>query len=94
MRPADLQRYKKLLEEKQLELFAKAEPETRAPRAGAWEGDLVDKANATAEAELQARLHQSGGRLLRAIEDALARIRRGTYGVCANLRAADLEGAP
>jgi hypothetical protein len=34
------------------------------------------------EAELQIRLHQTDARLLRAIEEALARIKQGTFGVC------------
>lgn len=51
-------------------------------RLEGWEGDLVDQANADAEAELQIRLHQTDGRLLRAIEEAPARMRHGTYGVC------------
>jgi len=45
-------------------------------------GDPIDQAAAQAEAELQIRLHQTDGRLLRAIEEALVRIRRGTFGVC------------
>jgi DnaK suppressor protein len=52
------------------------------PAAGGLQGDVTDQANADAEAELQIRLHQTDGRLLRAIEEALARIRQGTYGVC------------
>src|SRR5215470_18488246 len=82
MGPADLQRYKKLLLEKQQELSPAKPAESRVPAAGGWEGDLVDQANADAEAELQIRLHETDGRLLRAIEDALARMRHGTYGVC------------
>ena len=82
MRPEDSRRYKKLLEQKQMELFAKADTETLVPAARGWEGDLADDANADAEAELQIRLHASDGRLTRAIEEALARMRRGTYGVC------------
>ena len=65
-----------------MELFAKTDTETLVPAARGWEGDLADDANADAEAELQIRLHESDGRLARAIEDALARMRRGTYGVC------------
>jgi DnaK suppressor protein len=42
----------------------------------------MDQATADSEAELQIRLHKSDGRLLKAIEEALARIRQGTYGVC------------
>ena len=83
MRTSDLQRYKRLLLEKQRELaHVRPVAETRVPAAGGWEGDLVDQANADAEADLQICLHQTDGRLSRAIEDALARIRHGTYGLC------------
>ncbi len=83
MDPADLQRYKRLLLEKQREVSsAQPDSQARVSAAGGWEGDLIDQANADAEAELQIRLHQTDGRLLRAIEKALARVRHGTYGVC------------
>ena len=86
MRPADLRRYKKLLLEKQRELvFVKPDAETRVPRAGGSEGDLIDQANADAEADLQIRLHETDGRLLWAIEDSFARMRQGTYGVLYDL---------
>ncbi len=49
---------------------------------GGLESNLIGQANADAEAELQIRLHQTGSRLLRAIEEALGRIRQGTFGVC------------
>jgi DnaK suppressor protein len=52
------------------------------PAAGGWESDVIDQANADAEAELQIRLHRTDGRLLRAIEEALDRMRQGIYGVC------------
>jgi DnaK suppressor protein len=52
------------------------------PAAGGFEGNLIDQANTDAEPELQIRLHQTDGRLLRAIEEALGRIRQGTYGIC------------
>ena len=52
------------------------------PAAGGWQGDLMDQANAGLEAELQIRLRQTNGRLARTIEEALSRIRRGTYGIC------------
>ncbi len=35
-----------------------------------------------AEAELQIRLDKPDGRLLRAIEEVLGRVRQGTYGIC------------
>ena len=99
MDPTDLQRYKRLLLEKRGELSSVlGEAQSRVPAAGGWEGDVVDQANADSEAELQIRLHQSDGRLLRAIEEALDRIRQGTYGVCATcnepISKARLEAVP
>jgi DnaK suppressor protein len=83
MSPADVQRYKRLLLEKQRELSSVPEDAgARVPAAGGMEGDLIDEANADAEAELHIRLHETDGRLLRKIEEALARIRQGTFGVC------------
>jgi DnaK suppressor protein len=83
MNPSDLRRCERLLVEKQRELsFAPGEAHSPVPAAGGWQGDIIDQANADAEAELQIRLHQTDGRLLRAIDEALARIREGTYGVC------------
>ena len=79
----DLQRYERLLVNKRLELSsALGDAQSWVPAAGGLEGDLIEQANADEEAELQIRLHQTDGRLLRAIEEALARIRQGTYGVC------------
>ena len=84
MGPADLQRYRKLLLEKRHELSsAQGEAHSRVPAAGGLQGDIIDQANADAEAELQIQLHRTEGRLARAIEEALARIEQGIYGVCA-----------
>jgi len=95
----DLQRYKGLLLEKQRELSSvQGDAGARVPAAGGMEGDLIDQANADAEAELQIRLHQTDGRLLRAIDEALARIRKGTYGLCVvcreSISRARLEAVP
>lgn len=83
MGPADLRQYHRLLLKKQRELStALGEAHSRVPAAGGLQGDMIDQANADAEAELQIRLHRTDGRLARAIEEALARIKQGTYGVC------------
>jgi DnaK suppressor protein len=94
-----LVRYKRLLLEKRAELsITSGEAESLIPAAGHLSGDPVDQANADAEAELQIHLHQTDLRLARAIEEALARIRKGTYGVCARCKQpiskARLEGVP
>ncbi len=83
MHTIDLQRYKKLLLSERDKLSAaRAEAAALVPSAGASEGGLMDRASAHAEAELQVRLRGTDGRLLRAIDDALARMRAGTFGVC------------
>ncbi len=83
MGPADLRRYHRLLLKKQRGVSsAPGKTQSRVPAAGGLEGDLIEQANADEEAELQIHLHQTDGRLLRAIEEAVARISQGTYGVC------------
>ena len=83
MHAKDLQRYEQLLLAKLGELSAtRGDARALVPGAGGWQGDLVDQANSDAEAELQVHVHHSDARLLQAIEDALARIRRGTFGAC------------
>lgn len=84
MDPSQLQRYHRLLAAKQRELLSlQSDDLAPVPAAGGREGDIVDQANADAEAELQIHLHKSDARLLKAIEAALARMRQGTYGICA-----------
>ena len=95
----DLDRYKRVLLEKRGEMsVTSAEAESLIPAAGRRQGDLVDQANADAEAELQIRLQQTDLRRLRAIEEALARIRHGTFGACEACRnpisRARLEAVP
>lgn len=83
MEARDLQRYKRLLLTKLEELTAsRGKVETVLPGAGSWQGDFADKANSDTEADLQIRLHQTDGRLMGAIEEALVRAKQGKYGVC------------
>lgn len=83
MNAREVERYKRLLLAKRRELSAeRAEAAALVPAAGGPQGDVVDQATADAQAELQIRLRQTDGRLLRAVEAALVRIKRGAYGVC------------
>jgi len=79
----ELARYKRLLLAKHRELEGEMwEGAAPVPPAGGPQGDLMDQADADAQAELHIRLRQTDSRLLRAVEAALARLRRGSYGVC------------
>jgi DnaK suppressor protein len=79
----ELDRYKRELLAKRGEVSVRAaETESPIPPARGWESDPVDQASADVEADLQIRLHETDGRLLRAIEGALDRIRQGTFGIC------------
>ncbi|TAM80124.1 MAG: TraR/DksA family transcriptional regulator [Acidobacteria bacterium] len=83
MERKELERYKELLMAKREELSSawKGRDELAQP-AGQLHGDPADQASAATEAAIQVRLHQTDSKLLRAIDDALARIARGTYGTC------------
>ncbi len=45
-------------------------------------GDFADRSAAANEEEISIQLQQTDAKLLRAIEDALARVESGSYGVC------------
>jgi DnaK suppressor protein len=79
----DAARYRAVLLAKRNELaVADGEAESVVPPANDTAGDVVDWARAGTEAELQIQRRQSGAHLMRAIDEALARISRGTFGVC------------
>jgi DnaK suppressor protein len=82
MNRRDLDRYKRMLLEKRGEMSVASDAASPIPAAGGHRGDPVDQASANTEAELQIQLHQTDARLLRAIEEAIARIRHGTFGTC------------
>jgi DnaK suppressor protein len=46
------------------------------------QGDLADQANGNNEVHIQLKLKQTDAKILQAIEEALWRIEKGTYGIC------------
>jgi DnaK suppressor protein len=46
------------------------------------QGDLADQASGNNEVHIQLKLKQTDAKILQAIEEALYRIEKGTYGVC------------
>ncbi len=82
MNKTDLIRYKNLLLAKQHELATGRSLAEAIPAGGEAHGDPVDIAAGESGAAVQLRLRETDGRLMRAIEDALMRIRQGTFGKC------------
>ena len=46
------------------------------------QGDMADQASGNNEVHIALRLRQTDAKILQAIEEALQRIEKGTYGVC------------
>jgi|ERR1017187_9213572 len=90
--------YKNLLLAKQQELSTGKSLVDSISTAGELRGDPVDMASSATNAGTQIRLHQTDGKLLRAIEDALTRIRHEKFGICAEcgqpISKARLEAVP
>lgn len=74
--------YRKLLLEKQKELIKSQDVRVAEDGDIPLPGDAADQASKDAERQVKDRLRQTNFRLLRAIEEALERIKRGTFGVC------------
>ncbi len=82
MNNGEVNRFKDLLLSKRQELSAGKSLADSIPTAGELRGDPVDMAASETYAATQVRLHQTDGKLLRAIEDALTRIRNEKFGLC------------
>jgi len=82
MDKSDLFRYKNVLLAKQRELTASKSSTDSISAGGEPHGDPVDMAAEEAIATVQTRLKQTDSKLLRAIQDALMRIRQERFGTC------------
>jgi DnaK suppressor protein len=82
MNKSELLHYKNLLLAKQQKLSSGKSLVGSIPTAGGPRGDPVDVAASETSAAIQIRLNQTDNKLLRAIEDALRRIRQERFGIC------------
>ena len=82
MNKNNLRRYTNLLLSERQKLFTGRSLVDLISSAGELRGDLVDMATYETDAATQIRLHQTDGKLLRAIEDALTRIRHEEFNIC------------
>jgi len=98
MNKSDLLRYKNLLLSKRQELSAGKSLADMNITAGELRGDPADMAASETYAAMQIRLQQTDSKLMRAIEDALTRIRHEEFGICEECRQpiskARLEAVP
>ena len=76
--------YKEALLRKRGEILAAGgiKPLQTSMETNTRQGDLADQATGNNEVHIQLKLKQTDAKILQAIEDALLRLEKGTYGVC------------
>ena len=81
----DVARYKDSLLSKRAEIVlagAGAKPVQATEGTSSRQGDLADQATGNNEVHIQLKLKQTDAKILKAIEEALLRMEKGTYGIC------------
>jgi DnaK suppressor protein len=81
----DLSPYKDALLRKRGELVASGGSAKSIPASmdtNTRQGDLADQATGNNEVHIQLKLKQTDAKILQAIEEALWRMEKGTYGIC------------
>ncbi len=78
----DVAGYKEALLRKRGEILASGGIKPLQPDTNSRQGDLADQASGNNEVHIQLKLKQTDAKILQAIEEALWRIEKGTYGVC------------
>jgi len=82
MNKTDLLHYENLLLLKRHELASGKSRVSSIPSTGEGVGDPADMAAHETDAAMRIRLQQKDSKLLRAVEDALARIQHEKFGIC------------
>src|ERR1700719_546634 len=80
----DEQSYKGALLKKRVEILGTGgiKPLQASMENNTRQGDMADQASGNNEVHIQLKLKQTDAKILQAIEEALWRIEKGTYGVC------------
>lgn len=80
----DVQTYKDALLRKRGEIMGTSgmKPLQASMENNTRQGDMADQASGNNEVHIQLKLKQTDAKILQAIEDALVRIEKGTYGLC------------
>src|SRR5947209_5957563 len=80
----DVQNYKDALLRKRGEILGAGgiKPLQASMENNTRQGDMADQASGNNEVHIQLKLKQTDAKILQAIEEALWRIEKGTYGVC------------
>jgi len=80
----DVQPYKDALLRKRSEILGAGgiKPLQASMENNTRQGDMADQASGNNEVHIQLKLKQTDAKILQAIEEALWRIEKGTYGVC------------
>lgn len=76
--------YKEALLRKRAEILTEGglKPLQTSMENNTRQGDLADQASGNNEVHIQLKLKQTDAKILQAIEEALYRMEKGTYGVC------------
>jgi len=81
--PGDLAHFREILMKRRLEILDNQKPIADSMiDTNTRQGDLADKANGNNEVHIHLKLKQTDAKILQAIEEALYRMEKGTYGVC------------
>src|SRR5690349_6050673 len=82
--PMDEQTYKDALLKKRTEILGTGgiKPLQASMENNTRQGDMADQASGNNEVHIQLKLKQTDAKILQAIEEALWRIEKGTYGIC------------
>jgi DnaK suppressor protein len=80
----DVQVYKDALLRKRIEILGTGgiKPLQASMDNNTRQGDMADQASGNNEVHIALKLKQTDAKILQAIEEALKRIEKGTYGVC------------